>query len=75
MKLVEMTQSSWLFTLTELLNTIRAMMFFLQPEAETGSTIVASGENLEGFLILETKEVQVTDLEDLQGEMVTGAQA
>ena len=71
-----MTQSSQLFMLTELLNTIGVTMYFFQPEAETGFTTVALGKNLEGLLILDPKEVLVFALEeDPQGKKCTGAQA
>ena len=70
-----MTQSKQPFTLTELWSIIGMMKFSLQPEAEIGSTTVASGENLEGSLTLDPKEIRVFALEDPQGKMFTGAQA
>ena len=72
---VEMTQSKLPFTLTALVSIIGMMKFFWQPEAEIGSTTVASGENLEGSLTLDPEEIQVFAIEDLKGKKVTGAQA
>ena len=45
-------------------------MCSFQPEVETGFLTVASGEDLEDYLISDPKEVLVIDLEELQEEKI-----